>query len=299
MPAPAPAAVRDGPWWAGSSTTTSPAAVTVVAVTYLVLSVAWASLVIQALISARSCSRRAAALSTRVHAGASRPRSRRRGPTGGRRRDSVRGRHRLLRMHPRGWLLGMVAAVIVLAVQLVSWYGGTPNYTLMAIAVAVVLLMNQAEVRDAFDEEGRRERRMQRIRRAAASPVAIAGESATDAQADLALLRRYEPIVHYTKGELFFPTEVDSYVARSSLWAHRPSTGRKSSSCPREALGRQPGRAPHDRVRCGRVPPAGGGRRPGDAGTCPPRGIRAGPARERSGSTPEPAGWRGSATCPA
>ena len=62
----------------------------------------------------------------------------------------------LLRMHPRGWLLGMVAAVIVLAVQLVSWYDATPNYILMAFAVAVVLLMNQAEVRDAFGEEAQR-----------------------------------------------------------------------------------------------------------------------------------------------
>ena len=48
----------------------------------------------------------------------------------------------------------------------------------------------------------------------------------------MALLRRYEPIVHYTKGELFFPTEVDSYVARSSLWAHRPSTGRNELLVP-------------------------------------------------------------------
>ena len=46
------------------------------------------------------------------------------------------------------------------------------------------------------------------------------------------LLRRYEPIVHYTKGELFFPTEVDPYVARSSLWAHRPSTGRNELLVP-------------------------------------------------------------------
>ena len=55
---------------------------------------------------------------------------------------------------------------------------------------------------------------------------AIATAPTASADADLALLRRYEPIVHYTKGELFFPTEVDEYVARSSLWAHRPSTGR-------------------------------------------------------------------------
>ena len=57
-------------------------------------------------------------------------------------------------------------------------------------------------------------------------PTAITTEPAADRAADLALLRHYEPIVHYTKGELFFPTEVDEYVARSSLWAHRPSTGR-------------------------------------------------------------------------
>ncbi len=36
---------------------------------------------------------------------------------------------------------------------------------------------------------------------------------------DLDLLRRYEPVVHYTDGEMFFPTAVDGYVARCSLWA--------------------------------------------------------------------------------
>ena len=65
-----------------------------------------------------------------------------------------------------------------------------------------------------------------------AGPAAIVSRPAADDEADLALLRRYEPIVHYTKGELFFPTEVDSYVARSSLWAHRPSTGRNELLVP-------------------------------------------------------------------
>ena len=132
-----------------------PSAVTVVAVTYLVLSVAWAVIAINALISAhillppsggvldmeslRSsftlvggivAIRQAAVGVTAFVAGIA-----------------------LLRMHPRGWLLGMIAAVIVLGVQLVSWYDATPNYILMTFAVAVVLLMNQAEVRDAFGEE--------------------------------------------------------------------------------------------------------------------------------------------------
>ncbi len=39
---------------------------------------------------------------------------------------------------------------------------------------------------------------------------------------NLDLLRRYEPVVRYTQGEQFFPTDVDRYVEESSLWAHYP-----------------------------------------------------------------------------
>ncbi|WP_181779518.1 hypothetical protein [Pseudonocardia pini] len=39
--------------------------------------------------------------------------------------------------------------------------------------------------------------------------------------ADLALLRRHEPILRYTHGELFLPIAVDDYVARCSLWDDR------------------------------------------------------------------------------
>lgn len=35
---------------------------------------------------------------------------------------------------------------------------------------------------------------------------------------DLELLRRYEPIVYFTAGEMFYPQAVDEYVRRSSLW---------------------------------------------------------------------------------
>jgi hypothetical protein len=34
----------------------------------------------------------------------------------------------------------------------------------------------------------------------------------------LTLLRAYEPVVRFTKGELFFPTAVAPYVAQCSLW---------------------------------------------------------------------------------
>lgn len=45
------------------------------------------------------------------------------------------------------------------------------------------------------------------------SPGARASED------DLSLLRAYEPIVRFTKGELFFPTAVEPYIAQCSLWA--------------------------------------------------------------------------------
>jgi hypothetical protein len=39
---------------------------------------------------------------------------------------------------------------------------------------------------------------------------------------DFELLRRYEPVVRYTRGEHFFPMDVDRYVAECSLWEVRP-----------------------------------------------------------------------------
>ncbi len=45
------------------------------------------------------------------------------------------------------------------------------------------------------------------------SPGARASED------DLSLLRAYEPIMRFTKGELFFPTAVEPYIAQCSLWA--------------------------------------------------------------------------------
>ena len=41
--------------------------------------------------------------------------------------------------------------------------------------------------------------------------------------ADLDLLRRHEPILRYTRGELFLPIAADDYVARCSLWDDRDS----------------------------------------------------------------------------
>ncbi len=40
---------------------------------------------------------------------------------------------------------------------------------------------------------------------------------------DCALLRRFEPILRYTRGEQFFPMNVESYVRNCSLWVQRPN----------------------------------------------------------------------------
>jgi hypothetical protein len=41
---------------------------------------------------------------------------------------------------------------------------------------------------------------------------------------DLTLLRSYEPVARFTKGELFFPTAIGPYVAACSLWADDPNS---------------------------------------------------------------------------
>jgi hypothetical protein len=41
---------------------------------------------------------------------------------------------------------------------------------------------------------------------------------------DLALLRRFEPVVRYTKGEQFFPMDVQPYVEACSLWVQKPTS---------------------------------------------------------------------------
>lgn len=44
----------------------------------------------------------------------------------------------------------------------------------------------------------------------------------TSFEAERDLLRRYEPVLRFTRGEQFFPMDVEPYVRRCSLWAYRP-----------------------------------------------------------------------------
>jgi hypothetical protein len=43
----------------------------------------------------------------------------------------------------------------------------------------------------------------------------------SDRLADLALLRRHEPVLQFTRGEMFLPTRIDGYLQRCSLWRSR------------------------------------------------------------------------------
>lgn len=52
---------------------------------------------------------------------------------------------------------------------------------------------------------------------------------------ELQLLRRYEPVVAYTDGELFFPTAIEHYVEQASLWMRGPN-GQTSQVVPRGQL---------------------------------------------------------------
>lgn len=39
---------------------------------------------------------------------------------------------------------------------------------------------------------------------------------------DFGLLRRFEPVLKFTRGEKFYPTDIETYVRESSLWVHAP-----------------------------------------------------------------------------
>jgi hypothetical protein len=42
-------------------------------------------------------------------------------------------------------------------------------------------------------------------------------------ESGIALLRRFEPVIRYTQGELFFPLSVQRYIEQCSLWVYRPN----------------------------------------------------------------------------
>jgi hypothetical protein len=73
---------------------------------------------------------------------------------------------------------------------------------------------------------------------ATADPVARVPAAAARVPAgtdDLTLLRTFEPVVRFTRGEPFFPSDVHPYLAECSLWAHYPD-GRDEELVPEGSL---------------------------------------------------------------
>src|SRR5215203_1589810 len=50
----------------------------------------------------------------------------------------------------------------------------------------------------------------------------MANEESVDARTAEALLRRFEPVIRFTKGEWFYPMDCEPYVDACSLWVRRP-----------------------------------------------------------------------------
>jgi hypothetical protein len=113
------------------------------------------------------------------------------------------------------WAAAMTWAVLTLAMGLVYYFRGEPEYWTMLGAVVFMLALNQASVQRAVVKQ--------------AAPVSPRREprqgetlSAPGEASDLDLLRTFEPVLRFTKGERFFPTDVDRYVSRSSHWVRHP-----------------------------------------------------------------------------
>ena len=51
----------------------------------------------------------------------------------------------------------------------------------------------------------------------------MANEGSVDARTAEELLRRFEPVIRFTKGEWFYPMDSEPYVDACSLWVARPN----------------------------------------------------------------------------
>ena len=96
---------------------------------------------------------------------------------------------------------------VILAIDLGWWWGGEPRYGSMLLNSVAVLYLNQRDVRVALD--GMR-------------------AMMTQQPFDFELLRRHEPILRLTDGELFFPMAARSSVEACDLLSG-PNCARRAS----------------------------------------------------------------------
>jgi hypothetical protein len=111
----------------------------------------------------------------------------------------------VLRSRRWAWVGAILMSGLGLAFAIGAWWDGHPQYLAMVINVVAVFYLNQREVRSSSMRRWRTTARST----STWSPVIDA--------ADLELLRRHEPILRFTKGELFLPMPTDGYVASCDL----------------------------------------------------------------------------------
>ena len=124
-----------------------------------------------------------------------------------------------LRMRRWAWAALMSWAVVGLMDQLLrEFFFDHPDHLAMALDAFVVFMLTPIGVQLAF---GTRLPFIDRTdREPVGDPAPPAGVEST--AADLEILQAFEPVVHYTQGEKFFPMDVEPYVRGSSLWLHLP-----------------------------------------------------------------------------
>jgi hypothetical protein len=117
----------------------------------------------------------------------------------------------------RGWLLASVAQSVTLLACLFFYPEPRPGFTypIIAYCILMVLYLNSQGVRAVFHSKkmtlasgGRRLR--------------VADEASLDARTAETLLRRFEPVIRFTKGEWFYPMDVEPYVRTCGLWVRHP-----------------------------------------------------------------------------
>ncbi len=122
------------------------------------------------------------------------------------------------RMRRWAWAALMSWAVVGLMSQLLrEFFFDHPDDLALALDAFVVFMLTPIGVQLAF---GTRLPPTDRVREHLGDPAKPAGIEST--ATDLEILRAFEPVVHYTQGEKFFPMDVGPYVRGCSLWLHFP-----------------------------------------------------------------------------
>src|SRR5262249_17190191 len=117
------------------------------------------------------------------------------------------------------WAALMTWAVVGLLNQLLRvFFLDSPAYMAMALDVVAVLMLPPLEIQVAFGVRGGAGARQ--APRAVARRRDLPGVDPT--ADDVEILRAFEPVVRFTRGEKFFPMDVERYVEACSLWLHNP-----------------------------------------------------------------------------